>query len=184
MVYNMAAIPYCDEVVDKQVSYSQRLKQYRIPLTEYTSSEELSQNATHSTSLKSRNHQLQSQSQSLAINSDNIDNVDGLNQVSSWVGAEQLSGALYGCDLVVIPAGVPRKPGMTRDDLFNINAGDVHSQGTAWRIYIVQVQMHSDNFDKIVEFDRDMPYKTEPAPRTTFAIVLTAFTFTILEDEK
>lgn len=26
---------------------------------------------------------------------------------------------------VVIPAGVPRKPGMTRDDLFNINAGIV-----------------------------------------------------------
>lgn len=30
-----------------------------------------------------------------------------------------------GCQLVVIPAGVPRKPGMTRDDLFNINAGIV-----------------------------------------------------------
>ena len=28
-----------------------------------------------------------------------------------------------GCDVVIIPAGVPRKPGMTRDDLFNINAG-------------------------------------------------------------
>jgi len=28
-------------------------------------------------------------------------------------------------DVVVIPAGVPRKPGMTRDDLFNINAGIV-----------------------------------------------------------
>lgn len=28
-------------------------------------------------------------------------------------------------DLVIIPAGVPRKPGMTRDDLFNINAGIV-----------------------------------------------------------
>jgi malate dehydrogenase len=27
--------------------------------------------------------------------------------------------------LVVIPAGVPRKPGMTRDDLFKINAGIV-----------------------------------------------------------
>merc|ERR1712232_425399 len=27
--------------------------------------------------------------------------------------------------VVVIPAGVPRKPGMTRDDLFNINAGIV-----------------------------------------------------------
>lgn len=26
---------------------------------------------------------------------------------------------------VVIPAGIPRKPGMTRDDLFNINAGIV-----------------------------------------------------------
>jgi malate dehydrogenase len=25
----------------------------------------------------------------------------------------------------VIPAGVPRKPGMTRDDLFNTNAGIV-----------------------------------------------------------
>jgi len=30
-----------------------------------------------------------------------------------------------GADHVVIPAGVPRKPGMTRDDLFNINAGIV-----------------------------------------------------------
>ena len=44
--------------------------------------------------------------------------------MTSWVGAEQLSSALYGCHLVLIPAGVPRKPGMTRDDLFNINAGD------------------------------------------------------------
>jgi len=43
--------------------------------------------------------------------------------VTSFVGPEQLSGALYGCHLVLIPAGVPRKPGMTRDDLFNINAG-------------------------------------------------------------
>jgi len=31
--------------------------------------------------------------------------------------------ALKGSDLVIIPAGVPRKPGMTRDDLFKINAG-------------------------------------------------------------
>jgi len=44
--------------------------------------------------------------------------------VTAYVGSEQLSGALYGADLVVIPAGVPRKPGMTRDDLFNINAGE------------------------------------------------------------
>lgn len=30
--------------------------------------------------------------------------------------------ALKGTELVIIPAGVPRKPGMTRADLFNINA--------------------------------------------------------------
>lgn len=33
--------------------------------------------------------------------------------------------ALKDCEIVVIPAGVPRKPGMTRDDLFNINASIV-----------------------------------------------------------
>merc|ERR1711920_822845 len=38
---------------------------------------------------------------------------------------DDLKTALDGCDVVVIPAGVPRKPGMTRDDLFNINAGIV-----------------------------------------------------------
>jgi len=36
-----------------------------------------------------------------------------------------LATALKGADIVVIPAGVPRKPGMTRDDLFKINAGIV-----------------------------------------------------------
>jgi len=30
--------------------------------------------------------------------------------------------ALTGCDLVLIPAGMPRRPGMTRDDLFKVNA--------------------------------------------------------------
>jgi NAD-dependent malate dehydrogenase len=40
-------------------------------------------------------------------------------------GAEALEAALDGSDVVVIPAGIPRKPGMTRDDLFNINAGIV-----------------------------------------------------------
>jgi malate dehydrogenase len=36
-----------------------------------------------------------------------------------------LARTLAGADIVVIPAGVPRKPGMTRDDLFKINAGIV-----------------------------------------------------------
>ena len=34
-------------------------------------------------------------------------------QVRAFTGPAQLLDALTGCDLVVIPAGVPRKPGMT-----------------------------------------------------------------------
>lgn len=44
-----------------------------------------------------------------------------------FLGKEQLGPALDGMDLVIIPAGVPRKPGMTRDDLFKINAGIVRT---------------------------------------------------------
>merc|ERR1712159_31750 len=36
--------------------------------------------------------------------------------------AKAFDEALTGCDVVVIPAGVPRKPGMTRQDLFDLNA--------------------------------------------------------------
>jgi len=46
-------------------------------------------------------------------------------QVHGFVGKDQLKDALTGMDLIIIPAGVPRKPGMTRDDLFNTNAGIV-----------------------------------------------------------
>lgn len=44
-----------------------------------------------------------------------------------------LADSLKNSDLVIIPAGVPRKPGMTRDDLFNINASIVQglAQGIA-----------------------------------------------------
>jgi len=35
---------------------------------------------------------------------------------------DKLEGALTGCNVVLIPAGMPRKPGMTRDDLFKVNA--------------------------------------------------------------
>ncbi|KAG6537414.1 malate dehydrogenase, glyoxysomal-like [Zingiber officinale] len=45
--------------------------------------------------------------------------------IRGFLGQSQLENALTGIDLVIIPAGVPRKPGMTRDDLFNINAGIV-----------------------------------------------------------
>mmetsp|Transcript_68157 Transcript_68157/g.190278 ORF Transcript_68157/g.190278 Transcript_68157/m.190278 type:complete len:345 (-) Transcript_68157:65-1099(-) len=52
-----------------------------------------------------------------------------INTNSSCAGftGDELQKALEGCDVVVIPAGVPRKPGMTRDDLFNINAGIVRN---------------------------------------------------------
>lgn len=36
---------------------------------------------------------------------------------------DELDLALEGADVVLIPAGVPRKPGMTRGDLINTNAG-------------------------------------------------------------
>jgi malate dehydrogenase len=36
--------------------------------------------------------------------------------------AAAMKEALADCDVVVIPAGVPRKPGMTRQDLFEVNA--------------------------------------------------------------
>lgn len=43
--------------------------------------------------------------------------------VTGFTGDDGLTKALEGADIVVIPAGVARKPGMTRDDLFNVNAG-------------------------------------------------------------
>jgi len=43
-------------------------------------------------------------------------------QVSGYTGPEELDDCLKGCSLVLIPAGMPRKPGMSRDDLFNTNA--------------------------------------------------------------
>jgi len=42
-----------------------------------------------------------------------------------------LAKALEGADIVVIPAGVPRKPGMTRDDLFKINGGICYDLASA-----------------------------------------------------
>jgi malate dehydrogenase len=54
-----------------------------------------------------------------------LSHIESGTTVQGFVGQDQLGDALTGCDLVVIPAGVPRKPGMTRDDLFNTNAGIV-----------------------------------------------------------
>jgi len=52
-----------------------------------------------------------------------------LPSVGTWPPSDNggLERALTGADVVVIPAGVPRKPGMTRDDLFNTNASIVQT---------------------------------------------------------
>ena len=42
-----------------------------------------------------------------------------------------LASAVKGADVILIPAGVPRKPGMTRDDLFNTNASIVRDLAKA-----------------------------------------------------
>jgi len=54
-----------------------------------------------------------------------LSHCDTLPLVTGHTGDAELGAALKNADLVIIPAGVPRKPGMTRDDLFNINAGIV-----------------------------------------------------------
>ncbi|KAL0001460.1 hypothetical protein SO802_015241 [Lithocarpus litseifolius] len=60
-----------------------------------------------------------------------VSHINTRSEVSGYAGEEHLGKALEGADVVIIPAGVPRKPGMTRDDLFNINAGIVKSLCTA-----------------------------------------------------
>jgi malate dehydrogenase len=53
-------------------------------------------------------------------------------QVDAFVGEDKILDALKGADIVVVPAGVPRKPGMTRDDLFNVNANINKNVATAF----------------------------------------------------
>ena len=46
-----------------------------------------------------------------------LSHIDTKCKVSAFVGKEQLHDSLVGCDIVVIPAGVPRKPGNTKQQL-------------------------------------------------------------------
>jgi len=52
-------------------------------------------------------------------------------EVTGHSGDKGLDEALKDANFVLIPAGVARKPGMTRDDLFNINAGIVANTARA-----------------------------------------------------
>lgn len=60
-----------------------------------------------------------------------LSHVDTKSKTVGFMGSEQLGDALKCADVVVIPAGVPRKPGMTRDDLFNVNAGIIKDIATS-----------------------------------------------------
>jgi len=57
-----------------------------------------------------------------------LSHLEGSAKVNGYAGelnkppVEFMSKALEGCSLVLIPAGMPRKPGQSRDDLFKINA--------------------------------------------------------------
>ena len=60
-----------------------------------------------------------------------LSHIDTRARVTRYVGAEELESALEGAEIVVIPAGVPRKAGMTRDDLFVTNASIVATLAAA-----------------------------------------------------
>src|ERR1700728_5339797 len=54
--------------------------------------------------------------------------VDGFN--AGYSGSNDYAD-LKGADVVIVTAGIPRKPGMSRDDLIGINAKIVQTVGTA-----------------------------------------------------
>lgn len=51
--------------------------------------------------------------------------------VTGYSGSEKLEECLRGVQMVVIPAGIPRKPGMSRDDLFSVNASIIQTLSAA-----------------------------------------------------
>lgn len=59
-----------------------------------------------------------------------LSHINTRSEVKGFKGND-LHEALKDSDIVIIPAGVPRKPGMTRDDLFNTNAGIVKNLAEA-----------------------------------------------------
>ncbi|RJE21253.1 Malate dehydrogenase [Aspergillus sclerotialis] len=55
-----------------------------------------------------------------------LSHISSVAKISGFLPKDDgLKHALTGADIVVIPAGIPRKPGMTRDDLFKVNASIV-----------------------------------------------------------
>merc|ERR1712211_150213 len=59
-----------------------------------------------------------------------LSHIETPGRVAGFMGADQLEASLVGAEIVVIPAGVPRKPGIG-DDLFNTNASIVATLAAA-----------------------------------------------------
>ncbi|KAL8872025.1 MAG: hypothetical protein Q9174_002275 [Haloplaca sp. 1 TL-2023] len=60
-----------------------------------------------------------------------IGHINTKSVVTGYHDQDGLKQCLKGSEIVLIPAGVPRKPGMTRDDLFNTNASIVRDLAKA-----------------------------------------------------
>ncbi|GAV51803.1 hypothetical protein ZYGR_0AF02740 [Zygosaccharomyces rouxii] len=63
------------------------------------------------------------------------------NSVCQGFEKEEIARALQGAQVVIVPAGVPRKPGMTRDDLFKINASIVKGIVTSMGQYAPEARL-------------------------------------------
>jgi malate dehydrogenase len=73
-----------------------------------------------------------------------LSHINSKAKVTGFKGADQLGEALKGSQVVVIPAGVPRKPGMTRDDLFNTNASIVATLAHACAKCVLRLPLARD----------------------------------------
>src|ERR1700749_4144457 len=54
------------------------------------------------------------------------------------IGGSHDYAEIDGADVVIVTAGIPRKPGMSRDDLIGVNAGIVKTVGEAIKTYCPQ----------------------------------------------
>ncbi|CAG8680496.1 23031_t:CDS:10 [Gigaspora margarita] len=71
-----------------------------------------------------------------------LDHIDIDGKVTGYTpDNDGLKHAITDATIIVIPAGVPRKPGMTRDDLFNTNAGIVRDLANAAAQYAPKAHM-------------------------------------------
>ncbi|KAL8439338.1 hypothetical protein Efla_002818 [Eimeria flavescens] len=75
---------------------------------------------------------LEGMPQGKALDLSHVGPIEGVD--TAIEGANQYS-ALQGADVVIVTAGVPRKPGMSRDDLLNINAKIVIDVADSIKVY-------------------------------------------------